>query len=936
VIEPPTGEVTFLFTDIEGSTMLWDQWPDIMEAALAEHDQRVRIVVDDWAGYVFTTAGDSFSIAFGSPTDAVSAAIGIQLAMREPALGLDLRIRMGLHTGSASLRDGDYFGGALNRCARLTSAAHGGQILLSGSTTELVASELPDGVELVDMGVHRLRDLAEPEHIHQLNHPELRSSFPKLRSLEGPGDTLPNQLTSFVGRQQEIADVAALLDEHRLVTLSGAGGAGKTRLALEVAEHLVSAFPDGLRFAELAALLDKDVFESEVAERFGATPVVDVPLVTTIAEVIGKRRMLVILDNCEQIIEHVAALSRDLLTVCPNLHIIATSRERLAIVGEVVYRVPSLSVPPAGVDAATSLEFDAIRLFVDRALLVDPAFELGSTNVDDVVAICRRLDGIPLAIELAAARVRSMSAAQISARLDERFRILTASERSGSHRQQTLLRTIEWSHDLLDERERTVFRRLGAFASDFSLEAAEQVAAGGPIDEFDVLELVTGLVDKSMVATEAGADGATRYQLLESIREFALRQLDEASERDATSHRHARYYADLAETLQAMHRRGELAAALVGLDAAEDNFRLALRFALDTSEWELAARLVSGLGYLWYAAGTHREGVQWCRELFDADPDLPDLIRAGALHSYATLLGVTGRPDLGVEVNREQVALRRRLGDPLRLGSALNNLGDLMADTGDRAGAEPVLLEAIEVYRSGGGNASLMVTTLANTFFTLGDYDNAEPRFREAIQEARQGDDAYGIAVAMGGLASLLAVCGRPTEARPVVVEARERYEELNVAPGVTDVDMYMAIVERDVGSFDEAARRLHMALNAPGGTWYDQADYWIAQLTASVIDDKSDAALLVAAAAARYERIAVPQPRWVIEDLERTTQQLQRLMDADEFGRCERAGGRRTRTEVVQATNDALESFIGRFDEPTDGEPTTALDPRVVERTNG
>ncbi len=669
--EPPTGEVTFLFTDIEGSTLLWDQWPDMMEAALAEHDQRVRAIVDAWAGYVFTTAGDSFSIAFGSPTDAMSAAITMQLAMREPALGLDLPIRMGLHTGSASIRDGDYFGGALNRCARLTSTAHGGQILLSGSTAALVASALPDGVELVDMGVHRLRDLAEPERIHQLNHPELESSFPKLRSLEGPGDTLPGQLTSFVGREREIGEVEALLGEHRLVTLSGSGGAGKTRLALEVAEHLVRSFPDGLRFAELAALFDKDVFENEVAERFGTTAVADVPLATTIAEAIGDRRMLIILDNCEQIVEHVAALSRDLLIACPNLHIIATSRERLAIAGEVVYRVPSLSLPPADVDPATSLEFDAIRLFVDRAQLVDPVFELEPTNVDDVIAICRRLDGIPLALELAAARVRSMSPAQISIRLDERFRILTASGRSGSQRQQTLLRTIEWSHDLLDVRERTAFRRLGTFVADFSLEAAEQIAAGGQIDESDVLELITGLVDKSMVTTESGDGHETRYQLLESIREFALQQLDDASERDATDRRHASYYTDFAECLQAMYRQGELAAALVRLDESEDNFRSALRFTLDAAEWEQAARLIGALGYLWYVAGTHREGVQWCRELFDVGPDLPDAVRAGALHSYASLLGVTGRPDLGIKANREQVALRRRLGDPLRLGAAL-------------------------------------------------------------------------------------------------------------------------------------------------------------------------------------------------------------------------------------------------------------------------
>ncbi len=921
--EPPTGEVTFLFTDIEGSTLLWDQWPEIMEAVLAEHDRRIRTVVDSWNGYVFTTAGDSFSVAFGSPTDAVRAAIDVQLAMLEPALGLDLRIRMGLHTGSASIRDGDYFGGALNRCARLTSAAHGGQILLSGSTMELVANALPEGVELVDMGVHRLRDLSEPERIHQLNHPELEPSFPKLRSLEGPGDTLPGQLTSFIGRDREIADVESLLGEHRLVTLSGSGGAGKTRLALEVAEHLVSEFPEGLRFAELAALFDKDVFENEVAERFGATAVSDVPLAVTIAETIGQRRMLLILDNCEQIVEHVASLSHDLLTACPNLHILATSRERLAISGEVLYRVPSLSLPPEDADASTSIEFDAIRLFVDRALLVDPAFELGPSNVDDVIAICRRLDGIPLALELAAARVRSMSPAQISARLDERFRILTASERSGSQRQQTLLRTIEWSHDLLDERERTVFRRLGVFASDFSLEAAERVASGGPIYEFDVVDLLTGLVDKSMVTTEPGADHATRYQLLESIREFALHQLDSTSERDATNHRHAAYYADFAESLQAMYRRGDLASALVLLDESEDNFRAALRCTLDAAEWELAARVVGGLGYLWYAAGTHREGAQWCRELFDADPELSDVIRAGALHSYASLLGVTGRPDLGIEVSHEQIALRRRLGDPIRLGSALNNLGNLMFDVGDHRGAVPVLEEAIEKFHESGQSASLMLSSLGGGALWVGDRDIAERHYLEALNEARAADDAYSIAVAMGGVGQCLVAAGEWDEARSRLIEARERFEELNVSPGVADADFFLALVERGVGSLAESARRLLMALTAPGDTWYDEADYWVAQTTASIIDDHATAAMLIGAAAARYERSNVLQSVLISSELERTTHMLERELAAEEFGRCHRAGGRRTRAEILQTTRDALESFIARFDDPDpDGDP--------------
>jgi len=912
----PAGEVTFLFTDIEGSTALWERWPDIMEGALAEHDRTVRRIVDANGGYVFTTAGDSFSVAFSSADAALSTAVEILLVTREPVGGLDLRLRMGLHTGPASFRDGDYFGPSLNRSARLTAAAHGGQVLLSGSTTALVESALPEGVGLLDLGVHRLRDLTEPEHIHQLLHPDLASEFPKLRSLEGPGDSLPSQLTTFVGRRHEIAEVESLLREYRLVTLSGSGGAGKTRLALQVAGGIVSEFPHGIRFLELAALVDDDLFVNEVAERFGATPVPGVPLITAISETVGDKRMLLILDNCEQIIGPVASLSRELLLACPNLHIVATSRERLAIAGEAVYRVPSLSLPTTDVGASTALEFDAIRLFVDRARLADLEFELEADSVADVVSICRRLDGIPLALELAAARVRSMSPAQISARLDERFRILTDSERSGSQRQQTLLRTIEWSHDLLDERERVVFRRLGVFVSDFSLEAAEQVASAGRIFEFDVSELLTSLVDKSMVTTEKSSSAGIRYRLLESIRVFARVKLDEASEQRDANLRHAEYYADLAESLQVMYRGGDLVGALVGLEREEDNFRALLRFTLDSQLWEPAARVVSALGYLWYQAGTNREGVQWCQALFEADPELPDVVRAGALHSYALMLSTTGSPKRGIEILHEEIEMRRQLGDAGRLASALNNLGNLLADVGDHAGVDPVLVEAITYFDEAGQNTSFALTSWASSAMHLGAYDESERRSREALREGRRFDDPTSIAVAMLALGQCVLLAGRPEEARQILIETRERCEELKMIPGVADSDLYLAMVERSEGSFLEAARRLHAALNAPGEAYYEEADCWIAQITASIIDDSEVAVLLVGAAEASYERIEAPQAVWVRSDLEQTKLRLQSMLDPEDFGRCHRAGGRRTRPEIKPATLDALESFIDRVDD--------------------
>ncbi|HSM67529.1 MAG TPA: adenylate/guanylate cyclase domain-containing protein [Ilumatobacteraceae bacterium] len=910
---PPSGIVTFLFTDIEGSTVLWDRHPTAMRDALADHDRRIRHAVAAHGGYVFTTAGDSFAVAFEHVRDALDAALDLQSSLREMAGELsgevDLRVRSGIHTGEATVRDGDYFGATVNRCARIASAGHGGQILVSGSSCELLGDDLPDRVELLDLGVHRLRDLEEPERILQVCHPQLDREFPKIRTLEGPADTLPTQLTKFIGRHHEIGEIVALLAERRLVTLAGPGGAGKTRLALEVAERVVGDHPDGVRLVELAALVDHDVVTDEVAQRFGATKVDEVPLAETIVDTIGDRRMLLVVDNCEHLVGPVARLTSRLLLGCPNLRVIATSRERLAVTGEVLYRVPSLSMPPPGSDVEQSLGYDAIRLFEDRARLADPGFRLDPSNLDDVVSICRRLDGIPLALELAAARVRSMSPQQISSRLDERFRLLTGTDRSSDDRQQTLLSTIEWSHDLLDERERVVFRRLGAFVSNFGLEAAERVCADESIFEFDVVELLTALVDKSMVSTTPGLTG-TRYQLLESIKTYALGHLEQAGERTDTSARHAVHFAELAAILQRRQRAGDLASALAVLDEEEDNFRAALRFSIDAGDAMTAARLIDALGYLWYAGGVRREGLEWCEALFALSADLPDELRAGALHAYALMLSGTGDPELGIEVLREQVVIRRRLGDPVRLAAALNNLGNLLYDTGEATAAQMALREAIDAQRAGGEPPTLMLCSLASGELHAGR-PGAEDLYREALVEARTADYLYGIALAMAGLGQALVQAGRTDEARPALVEARERFEELNVTPGLADVDLHLALLHRTDGDRLSAARRLLSSITTPGETWYDESPVWAAQYTAAVIDDPSTAAVLVGAVATDYERRRAPQPTFVVADLEDTRRRLAEQLDAEEFARCIRSGARRTRAEVVDIATAALHAYI-------------------------
>ena len=908
----PVGDVTFLFTDIEGSTALWDRFPDAMPDALAEHDRRIRAVVDAHDGYVFTTAGDSFAVAFSSAHDAVTSTLEIQRAMLDPAVGVELRVRIGLHAGTATLRDGDYFGGAVNRGARVAGCAHGGQLVLSQSAVDLLAGVLPDGAELLDLGAHRLRGLVEPERIHQLCHEDLPRVFPRLRTVEGPSDSLPTQLTSFVGREREVIDVVALAADHRLITLSGAGGAGKTRLSLRVAEELAPAFPDGLRFAELGAITDAEVLTDEVAQRFAVTAIGDEPIIRTLVESIGDQRILLVLDNCEHIVDAVAALCRQLLLGCPNLHLLATSRERLGVEGEVLFRVPSLGLPEPGLGVEASIEFDAVRLFAERARLVSPAFEVTADNVDAVCSICRHLDGIPLALELAAARTRSMSPAQIVERLGQRFSLLTGSGRLADSRQETLLSTIEWSHDLLSERERMLFRHVGVFPDHFGLEAAERVLVGGSIDEFDVIDLLAALVDKSMVTTEISHDDSTRYSALETIREFARRQLEAVDEREQLDLRHAEYFAELAETLQAMNWRGDLVGALAGLEREESNFRAALRFALDSGETVLAARTVGGLGHLWYASGQNREGLQWCIELFEADPDLPDLVRASALHSYGSAFGSGGKPKLGIEVLTEEVELRRELGDPHRLGPALNNLGNLLCDGGDFEGAEPVLAEAIECFREIGVSASLPMSTLGYALMHVGRYPQAEQNYRDSMAEAKQADVHYSIAVGLVGLGNCFAWSGQTDEARRHLVDAGERFEELSVGPGLIDVGVWLGVLEREAGSPSVAAEHFLAALDAPGDHWFDDADHWIMQFTASVIDDDQTGAVLLGAAAAAYERSGTPQPKYVLEDLESISTAVAERLGEDVFGRCARAGARRTRAEAVAIARAALVAAAG------------------------
>jgi predicted ATPase len=578
--------VTFLFTDIEGSTRAWEEQPDEMRDLVARHDEIVRGEIGAHHGYVFATGGDGFAAAFARAADAVDAA---RAAQTELARLDGIAVRMGINTGEAHERGGDYFGPAVNRAARIMAAGHGRQVLVAAVTAEVVGA-----ADLQHLGQHRLRDLSQPMSIFQLG----TDRFPALRTLDAAPSNLPFQLTSFVGRDAEIEALTRLLHEHRVVTITGVGGAGKTRLAMHVAAELLPDQPDGVWLVELASVDSKESMEEAVAAACNISVGVNASLTDAIIEAIRRKRMLLLLDNCEHLLLDAADLVDAIATRCEGLRVLATSREGLGVDGERVWPLRPLSVPPAGQPADLIETNGAVQLLIDRAQAVAPSFALDERNAGAIVEICRRLDGIPLAIELAAARLASMQPQDIAAHLDERFRLLTGGRRRGIERHQTLRAAVDWSYSLLAERERQIFDRLSVFAGGFDAAAAQAVVADVGFDRLDVLDALDELVAKSMVVAERGVSIETRYALLETLRQYGLERLDARGAADATRRSHAEHYASFAEHVAPkLLSRHELEWR-PKINAEIDNFRAAVTWTLDRDDphdAELAMRIIAAL-----------------------------------------------------------------------------------------------------------------------------------------------------------------------------------------------------------------------------------------------------------------------------------------------------------------------------------------------------
>jgi predicted ATPase/class 3 adenylate cyclase len=595
VAEPmPSGTVTFLFTDLQGSTRLWEDHPDAMRPALALHDEIVRNAIEGHDGFVVKTTGDGFHAVFGTAHDAVDAAVAAQLALSNElwdATG-PLRVRMGLHTCEAELRDGDYYGSAVNRAARLMSVAHGGQVVVSAATSELVRG---GSVELVDLGQHHLRDLGEPERVFQVAHPELVRDFPALQSVDELAGKLPMQPNQFVGRAASIEQIARLVADTPVVTLTGPGGVGKTRLGLQVAAGLQPEFPDGAWFTDLAPVNTAERVAAALLETLGYKLAAGEDDVTGLCARLRRRRLLLVVDNCEHLVASVATVVDAISTSAPEVRVIATSREGLGVPAERVVPVTPLT---------TDADGDAVELFVARARAARPEFSLDAATTPIVVELCRRLDGIPLAIELAAARARSIAPATILERLDERFRVLTGGSRTAVARHQTLQAAVDWSYELLSEAECSVLDRLSVFAGGFTLAAAEVVAGDDEIDAFDVLEHMSALVDKSLVVADPGEE---TYRLLETIRQYAAGRLAASGTAGAVRTRHADYYRGVAADVSPeLSGPGDLA-AFARVSAELENLRAMLDWYHDSQRDDVVADVIWDLDAFWWWRGHHLE-----------------------------------------------------------------------------------------------------------------------------------------------------------------------------------------------------------------------------------------------------------------------------------------------------------------------------------------
>ncbi len=931
----PQGTVTFLFTDIEGSTRLVQALGSRYREVLETHQVLLRQAFR--AGVEVATQGDSFFVVFESASDAVAAAVAAQRSLAAPPWPRDLvvLVRIGLHTGQGTRGADSYVGFDVHRAARIAAAGHGGQVLLSETTCALVRRDLPAGVTLRDLGEHRLKDLALPERIFQLVIDGLAGDFPALLAADEARSNLPPQLTSFVGREGELAELQALARAHRLVTVIGTGGTGKTRLMIRAATQMLAERPDGIWMVEFAPISDPELVTLAIARGLGIRDDPGRPLIETLTDFLRTKSLLLLLDNCEHLIGAVADAAERILAAAPTVSILASSREALGIAGERVFQVPSLGLPdpPHGSDEhgqaverwlGEARAAEAVRLFVDRATAALPSFSLTASEMPAVVEICRRLDGIPLAIELAAARVPLLSVDEIAQRLGDRFRLLTGGRRTALPRQQTLQALIDWSWDLLSDEERRLLRRLSVFAGGCTIEAAAAVTRlpdepmTGDDPTLDTLEVLGRLVGRSLVVVDRSA--ATRYRLLETIRQYARDRLIEAGEGSAVRERHLRHYLGLAIRAEPELQGPGMVTWLAQLDADADNLRAAVNWSLEADS-RAAVRLCLALALYWRLRSL-TEGLEYLRRAADAARSLPDAgptgdaeertLVARVLAAAAGASWMAGSAAIGRPWAEESLRRARELDDPHTLAEALISMAMTTVFVGEADGVVEWTDEALRLADTIGAWSSIAFVQagLAQWNVESGDQEAAEARLAAATTAAGRSGNPEAIAFTALSRGRMDGFARRLPEARRAFASAIEGYEQLADEGMVLVARSDLAHALRLNGMAEEAAgiyrRTLHAWQHAGNrGAIANQLES--VAFVALERDEPRRAARLLGAAEAIREDAGTPMLSYERFEYNGAVDALRRRPEADALAAAW-ADGRRLSADAAVA--EALEGL--------------------------
>lgn len=847
---PPSGKVTFLFTDIEGSTKLAQEFQDKLPAALMIHNSIIREAVESHNGFVFKTVGDAFCCAFENSFDALSSSVEAQEKLNNEDWGdAIIRVRMGIHTGHAEWNNHDYNGYVtLARTHRLMSSAYGGQILISESTRESLMEDVLNKISFRDLGNRRLKDLIQPMRIYQIISSGLPAEFPPIKTLDARPNNLPVQLTTFVGRESVVEQVKNLFRQTHLLTLVGSGGSGKTRLALQVAADMIDEFDNGVYVAELAPVFDPSLIVQTILnalerkEESGKTPK------ESLTEFLKDKNMMIILDNCEHLIDECAVVVELLLSKCGKLKIFATSREALNCSGEQTYRVPSLSLPDisANLNADILTQYESVRLFIDRAVAVNPDFNVNNSNAPSLAEICARLDGIPLAIELAAARTKILSVEKICERLDDRFNLLTGGKRTALPRQQTLKALVDWSYELLSDREQILWNRLSVFNGGWTLEAAEEICCDDDLGKEKILDLLHLLAEKSVIVYEEDKE---RFRILESLKQYGKDKLNETNETVEFLSRHLKYFMEVSETAEPNLSGSEILMWLNRLEADHLNMQSAVEWSINAGDREAGARLAGALWRFWDIRGHFSTGRKLIDSILNNVEGISDtthrklLLRAAQLarfqcdfetaqkyyeESLKISIQLNERPAIAECINglgnmqlelrnfdaaqryyEESLLIRKEIGDKLGLANSLHNLGNLYFVQGDLENGRKYYEDSLELKREIGEKRGI-----ANTLHNLGnlafDMENNELGRRyseESLALRRELGDKRGISESLYNIGNASMIEGNYEQALGLFEESitlcRELGEKRDVAKSLNNIGNIKLIQER----YDEALK---------------------------------------------------------------------------------------------------------------------------------